>query len=344
MAPLHSKAVAMAQGAERSPGRTRRLALLAVVALALSPGLLWRSSPHENAGPRPLAIRSLDLPEGASLAPGLTVAGGWELDSTSESFGGYSALLVMPEDGLLAFSDRGWFLRFGKPTGPAVPPLSGPVGTVDSNKRMFDIESATRDPATGRIWLGYESLNMIRRTGPDLGNVEGVKPEAMRNWLANSGPESLVRLSDGRFIVIAEAVSDGPQPHCEGLLFPDDPVDGAKPASFRFVPPEGFRPTDIAQLPDGRVVILLRGFRFGFPPLSSRLVIADPATIEPGKDWNWETLAEIREPLPHENYEGIAVEPREDGTVRLWVISDDNGAAFQRTLLLALDWTSSPRK
>lgn len=326
----------------RSPRRMRRLLAILTVALALSPGLLWRAAPHADAGPRPITILPLSLPANARLAPGLTVAGGWQLASRDEAFGGYSALLTLPEGKLLAVSDRGRLLRMGMPTRPSMRVRIGAVGIADPvGRRSLDAESATRDPASGTIWLGYESTNTIRRYGPDLGESQAVRPAEMRAWPANRGPETLVRLADGRFIVLSEDVSDGPRPFSEGLLFPGDPIEGATPAVFRFVPPAGFRPTDIAQLPDGRVVILLRRLRIGLPPwLISRLVVADPATIARGGEWAWQPLIEIRDPLPRENYEGLAIEPRENGVVRLWLISDDNrAAALQHTLLLALDWT-----
>jgi hypothetical protein len=316
------------------------LAIL-VVHLALSPGLFWRAVPHENAGLRPITIRPLPIPKNAPLGPGLTVAGGWQLASRSETFGGYSALLVLPGHKLLAVSDRGHFLRIGMPTHTPAPAVSGPVGAADdSDKRLFDVEAATRDPVSGRIWLGYESSNSIRRYGPDLDRSQRVRPAEMHAWPAKRGPETMVRLSDGRFIVLSEALGEGPPLYSKSLLFPGDPIRGAVPEVFRFVPPTGFRPTDIAQLPDGRVVILLRRLKIGFSPwLSSRLVVADPATIVAGREWAWQPLTEIQSPLPHENYEGLAIEPREKGAVRLWLISDDNSAVFQRTLLLALDWT-----
>jgi hypothetical protein len=318
----------------------RRLLAILLVALAFSPGLLWRAAPHADAGPHPITIRPLALPANSQLAPGLTVAGGWQLASRDETFGGYSALLTLPQGKLLAVSDRGRFLRIGMPTLPSIRVRIGAVGPADYlGRRSLDAESATRDPASGTIWLGYESTNTIRRYGADLGASQAVRPAEMRSWPANRGPESLVRLADGRFIVLSEAVSEGPQPVSEGLLFPGDPVEGAAPMVFRFVPPAGFRPTDIAQLPDGRVVILLRKLNIGLPPwLVSRLVVADPATIAGGEEWAWQPLTEIRGPLPRENYEGLAIEPRANGAARLWLISDDNRAAFQRTLLLALDW------
>ena len=42
-----------------------------------------------------------------------------------------------------------------------------------------------------------------------------------------------------------------------------------------------------------------------------------------------------------DNYEGLAVAPGPDGALVLWLISDDNKATFQRTLLLKLLWRPS---
>ena len=43
-------------------------------------------------------------------------------------------------------------------------------------------------------------------------------------------------------------------------------------------------------------------------------------------------------PLTVDNFEGIAVVPRSDGGLRLYLVSDDNGSAAQHTYLLAFDW------
>jgi hypothetical protein len=95
----------------------------------------------------------------------------------------------------------------------------------------------------------------------------------------------------------------------------------------------------MAQLPDGRVLILLRKVDWGIPPaFSGKLMIADPSTIRQGERWRAEPVAELEEPLPTDNYEGLAVDSDERGGVVLWLISDDNRARFQRTLLLKLLW------
>jgi hypothetical protein len=73
------------------------------------------------------------------------------------------------------------------------------------------------------------------------------------------------------------------------------------------------------------------------------LAVADPADIAAGKDWPWRKLADLAGPVPRDNYEGLAIAPDADG-VTLWVISDDNFARFQRTLLIELHWRVPPRR
>ena len=47
---------------------------------------------------------------------------------------------------------------------------------------------------------------------------------------------------------------------------------------------------------------------------------------------------DVAAPLTVDNFEGVAAVPRSDGGVRFYLLSDDNGDASQRTLLLAFDW------
>jgi hypothetical protein len=47
-------------------------------------------------------------------------------------------------------------------------------------------------------------------------------------------------------------------------------------------------------------------------------------------------------PLTVDNFEGIAVVPHPSDGIRVYLLSDDNGSATQRTYLLAFDWEPSP--
>ena len=51
-------------------------------------------------------------------------------------------------------------------------------------------------------------------------------------------------------------------------------------------------------------------------------------------------------PLPRgafDNYEGMAIEPRQGGGWRFWLISDDGHRIMARTLLVALDYMPPAR-
>ena len=315
----------------------RRLVLLLVVAIGLSPGTWWRS-------PAPIADRQqtlhvLPLGQQPRRVGEMRLLGAWELRSPNSDFHGYSALAALDDGTLLAVSDRGRRLRFSPPGASGSAEL-GPFSATDQGdeKRLADVEALTRDPRTGRLWAAYENSNVVELREPG-GAIERARPAAMQDWPSNAGPEAMVRLADGRFIVLSEGRATWTGAVTHGLLFPGDPVDGAEPVRFRFAPPPGSRPVDLAQLPDGRVLVLTRSIEWGLPPgFSSKLVLADPAQIAEGKTWSGRVVAEIAEPLPTENYEGLAIAPGADGAAVVWLISDDNQSIFQRTLLLKLAW------
>ncbi|AKH43276.1 hypothetical protein FHS61_001022 [Altererythrobacter atlanticus] len=317
------------------------LIILVVAGLALG-GPWWRSPISETDLSEKLVLTRLDIPEG-KIGPARFI-GAWELESPDTRFGGYSALIRLDDGCFLAGSDRGSILRFSPPGTAGCRVRFGRFAQSNEfDKRLSDLESLTRDPESGRIWAGYEFTNAIVRYEPDLERFEDVYPAEMRDWADNGGPESILRLSDGRFIVISEVDAGWTENSTPGLLYPSDPVDGAQPMAFRFHRPDEFRPVDMAQLPDARVLVLMRKVIWGLPPgFASRLLVADPADIREGGEWRGEQLLEISGAVPPENYEGLSVEPLPDGSVRIWLISDDNTSQFQRSLLLQLEW--NPRE
>lgn len=315
------------------------------MAAGLAPGPWLRSAlpPPDNS--QQLTIRKLDAPrlrldgaegaERATDAPVLNAA--WQLTSPNSEFGSYSALLLLPGARFLAGSDRGASLTFG--LDGADPVLRRIFADDDGSKSLSDLEALTRDPVSGRVWAAYEGRNAIIALDADMRSLGRSRPEAMAGWPSNSGPESLVRLSDGSFITIAEGSRGWFADSSPALIFGGDPVNGTEPMRFRFQGPDGFRPVDMAQLPDGRVIILMRKLVLGLPPdFETKLVLADPRDIAPGRIWRGETIATIAGDLPTDNYEGMAIEDLEGGKVAIWLISDDNGGMFQRTLLLQLLW------
>ncbi len=316
----------------------RRLIAALALAAALAPGTWWRSSLPPPDERELLAIT--EIPVAGRSFGALELLGAWRLESGNRHFHGYSALAAMGDGTLLAASDRGDRLLFSPPGGPPrAPRFDFFAGVPAVAKKFADIEAMARDPASGRIWTALESANTVTRYEKDFTDAVTIAPPAMRDWPENGGPEAMARLADGRFVVLSEGDPALFAQGSPGLLFPGDPVEGTEAVSFRFRAPEGYSPVDAAQLPDGRVVILLRGFELGLPPrFTGKLVVADPARIEPGGEWPWLPVADLAPPLPMDNYEGMAIEPDGEGAVVLWLISDDNAMRFQRTLLLKFRW------
>jgi hypothetical protein len=282
----------------------------------------------------------LDLQDPSRTRVGaLTYLGGIRLKSPERAFGGFSSMRIIGDDFTL-LSDGGTFIRFrmGKDWTPRDVQFGDlPDGPRDGwLKADRDSESLASDPATGQVWVGFEQHNAIWRYNANLTRAErSAQPEAMKGWSDNGGPESLVRLHDGRFLTIGETSRPkGSRIGREGLIFPGDPtMPGIKPIRFVYMPPnELYDPADAVQLPDGRLIVLNR--RFSVPGLfTAKLTLIDPRAIRPGAVVRGTEIATLAAPLIHDNYEALAVTREGDDTI-LWIASDDNQQFWEWSLLL----------
>lgn len=324
------------------PGRRLRLALGLLVAIGLSPGTWIRVVPPPPDSSAGLTVRPVRVAPLCCHTGPFHLVGAWQLTSMHPDFGGYSALIESAPGRFMALSDRGYFVEFARPDGPPGPVRFGPL--LDDAVRLKDnrdVEAASRDPVSGRLWLAQEGRNAIERKAPDMTREVFREIPEMQGWPHNTGPESIVRLTDGRFVVLCECsttrwTSSGIH---QALLFEGDPTDrGAKARPFTFIGVKDYRPTALAELPDGRVLILARRLTWPMPPrFAMKILIADPAEITPGGTWRARELADLQPPWPIDNYEGLTIERQADGRLVAWMISDENGAATQRVLLLEME-------
>ncbi|MEW4449408.1 esterase-like activity of phytase family protein [Qipengyuania sp. JC766] len=328
--------------------RWRRVLAIAGIAFALAPGTFIKARQPAVIEDAPLMITPLAY-DGARTSAGWSVTGLWALESGNSRFGGFSALEVR-QDGagarrFLALSDTGDYMNFVLEKGEQPMRLLSVAGG-NGPKVAADVESAAYDPVTGRVWLAYEFRNMIERRDPKTFAPDGsVEPEVMADWGANSGPESMARLADGRFIVISEGRRGTPDGTHRAILFDGDPVEGAAETPFRFRPPDGYRPVGMTALPGGKVAILLRAVRIGLPPhFESAVAIADPSAIRKDETWEGAVAVSLAPPFPSDNFEGITSTTGPGGSVTLWLISDDNFATLQRTLFARIDYTPRNRR
>jgi hypothetical protein len=308
---------------------------------ASSPGV---DQPLIHFSPVPLDRRNPGhIDEGA-----LHYLGGWKLTSNRSDFGGISSLHV-DHDGFLALSDTGIAYRFRftgheRATGATFIKLPGGPGRSDS-KQDRDSESMVTDPKTGDLWVGFERWNAIWRYSGDLGVAKvGAQPEAMAGWPGNSGPEAMVRMKDGRFLVFAEASRTG-LPLTDVLLFPGDPTQTRAPAhKFAYRPPSEFSPTDAVQIPDGRILVLNRYYT-QIGGVAAAVTLIDPSQIKDGAVIAGTEVARFTPPMTVDNMEALAIEQDDRGGIIVWIASDDNFNPLQQTLLLKfrLDTTKLPK-
>ena len=264
----------------------------------------------------------------------LTLKGAWHLTSDTRSFGGFSALDVNGNQ-ITALSDAGSILRFrfgrfGNASDASLVRVPERCGRV-THKYDNDTESLAHDPDRQQWWIGFEWRNVICRTNSDFTMGESVVgPKAMASWPKKRGPESMTRLSDGRFLVLAEdAVGGGAVSPM--VLFDRDPND-AVATTIAYRPPAGYKPTDVAQLPDGRILVLTRRFTI-WSLFTSKLVLLDAIAPKPSGTLEGRVIANFESPVLADNFEGLSVSV-EQGRPMIWIISDDNYMRWQRTLLL----------
>lgn len=266
----------------------------------------------------------------------LEYAGGLVLTSADDSgFHDLSDLEVSADGWLVAVGDKGQFVRArlafdgrGHLTGLTdlvASRLRGLDGAPLGDKQESDAEGLAR-LGNGDLLVSFEQQHRIWRYPAD-----GAPPQPVSSpagpFSDNAGLEALSADPDrgpNAYLVGAEgsgqtwrcAVATG----CE----PDLKVD---------LPPD-FGLVAIRTLPQRRRAWLLRAAIRGNSRITNAIAVritdADGRTIDEQR---------LQPPVTVDNLEGLSVIARPDGTLRLYLVSDDNTpTSTQRTLLLAFDW------
>jgi hypothetical protein len=302
--------------------------LLATVA---PPSLQKRDPPPPVSWVRWAPVALDDEAPGLKRLGRLDFLGGWALTSNDPRFGGISALHVEGREAL-ALSDAGWRIRL--PLAAAANPVRAEIAMVaqgpgdPDEKENRDVESLA--VAGGAVWLGYEQANAVwRYDRRRFAAQSAAAPASMARWSDNRGAEAMVRLPDGRFLIFCE----GEGGDSEVLLFAGDPaVPGTPALGLRYRPPQGYRVTDAALLPDGRLALLNRRVSL-FSGFTAKLTVARLPALKHGSLIEGLEAASFEGPVTRDNFEALSV-TREGGRTILWIASDDNYNPLQRTLLM----------
>jgi len=325
-----------------------RRSIFLILPLLVLVGLSWGRSPvpkrsHEKA----IYFAPEVLPSPATMARYLgpfQLEQAWQVRSDNDAFYGYSSLIPQPDGELLAFNDAGGYLRFAP---PGVTPKTTPRLSLEKfamgqrEKTLQDVESSVEGP-DGQIWLGLETTNDIVRLNAQLEETGRAAPPLMSQWAVNTGAEAMARMADGRFVVVREVTRSlfDARLH-EAVLFDGDPVEHPQGHGFLLDVPDNFSVVDMAPIPDGRALVLMRRLIWPMPMrFAGRIAIIDLHKVRPGAVVHAVPLASLASVLPVDNFEAIGMVPRHDGKLTVWIMSDDNHMrVLQRTLLwkLAVD-------
>ncbi|WP_333751957.1 esterase-like activity of phytase family protein [Streptomyces sp. IBSBF 2394] len=332
--------------------RTLRTALATLTAGLAAAGCLTASAPAA-ASSAPAAAQGRPPANACSSAVSLT---GFTdaLDKTTYDgayVGNLSALAPDRRGSLAALSDRSSLFRLDART---LQPR-GVVTLADESGAALDSEGLVVDLPTGTYLVSSETEPSVRRysrTGELLGRLpvpDDLRTAPEGRGRANGSFEGLTLLPGGRtLLALMEYPLDG------------DPADLVRIQSWQRTPHGGFRPgaqytyrtdpglgvAEVTAAPDGRLLVLERGFTAGVGN-TVRLQLAD----RPGRGTvlHKRLLADLadcpalgataKQPQPNpllDNFEGMAVTGRSGGRLEVLVVSDDNQNAVQTTRFLRL--------
>jgi hypothetical protein len=297
-------------------------------------------------------IVSFDRAEPALQVFGkLTFRGGLVLSSESASFGGWSGLTVSPNgQSFIAVSDAGSWLdgqfvyKEGALVGVAntrIGPLKARDGSALKRNRDRDAEAVVLVSGTikkGSLLIAFEQNDRIGRFPIDANGIAPpssyVDMPAASKKMRVDGFEAVTLIRGGTYeggmIAFAERSKSAPG-QSAGWLWTGSK---AKPQTLSLHNTSGFEVTDVAGLPDGRVLVLERRFRWT-EGVKMRLCMIAARDIKPGAALACDELLVADMGQDIDNMEGLAVSQGDDGETVITLISDDNFNHFiQRTIVL----------
>lgn len=324
--------------------RVKNLAIPVLAVLAVAGGCVAAAGGGgSQAGAIPVALDK-QRPEVDEIGA-LRFRGAIELPDGG-GLGGLSGLWVSGDGGrFLAVSDDGRTLA-GQLSYDAEGRLAGAGGFVardlplDDRKgrrgRWNDSEEVAR-LADGGWLVSFERNHRILRYRSGAERPDG-EPERLPTPLglegapSNGGVEAIAALADGRLFAIEEGDDDGAVERRAWIGKAGLKARGDWQALTYRVAPR-FRPTGAAPLPDGGALVLERRVSL-LGGWASRIVHVAADALRPGAVIDGVELARLEPPLLVDNFEGIAVRPGPGGDTMVYIVSDDNRSALQRTYLM----------
>ncbi|MGH6932243.1 MAG: esterase-like activity of phytase family protein [Dongiaceae bacterium] len=280
--------------------------------------------------------------DGAQSVGELDYLAGYALDGDSAGWGGLSGMAISTDGAALwAVADVGIWYRFElrhnaggrlddirmQDSGHLLDDSGQPIAT----KCRGDAE-ALAVKSDGYFYVAFECRHRLWRYrapgDPFAAPARVVRlPTEAALLPNNSGLEAATFLPGDRLFMLAQDSATA------GADLPGWFFDGARWQAVTLARSGAFEPTDMTLLPSGDVLLLERSFSVLAGP-RARLSILPKSSIVPGARLAGREIAVIAPPLTVDNFEAVAARPGSDGATLIYLLSDDNQNALQRTLLL----------
>jgi len=345
-------------------GLSHKLALLVLTGLCLMPRAYGEGAPMDKYAvpvvtvPIPLNFKDINI----TSVGRLQYMGGVKITSPKRRFGGISSLLVSPDGKhILGLSDSDQWLvadviydgkgHLSDLENVRMAPLKNAPGK--SKNTPTDAEAVTAVDGAGYV-VSFESPHTLRYFQADrpddyasLFSARAEKitfaPALPKDYAIlsdNLGIEALTTLPDGRMLAFSENTveSVGDISHTQGWLMGRGRIE---PLSYEIA--ASYRPTDMATLPDGDILVLERHFSLA-RGMAARLVRLPALSIKPGRILKGEVIADLAFPFNLDNMEALAVRKNKAGAVIIYIMSDNNYNPLQRNLLMMFRLADRPVK
>jgi hypothetical protein len=321
-----------------SIARRRATVVMAIVTAILvsGSGALAQTAATMAMPPRPVHIDAAPVPLNdrnpwQTRLGDFVYAGGLVLTSSeTDQLHGLSDLVVTGANRLTAVADTGLLLEAhlqldvaGRLTGiedARLTTLVGVDGSRPRRKEDMDAEGLALLPNGDRL-ISFEVRDRVWLY-PANGGLPRPVPSPAASFAPNTGLEALTAAPD----VAADAYMVGDEEH--GNIW-NCRISTACVKGQPVELPPGYVLVSMRRLDTSRTAYLLRAFDLRRGNRNSLRIYTDGRLTG---------QLDLALPLTIDNFEGVAAVPRADGSVRFYLMSDDNARAFQRTLLMAFDW------
>ncbi len=267
---------------------------------------------------------------------------GWALTSDHEQFGGFSALRIFQaEDSdtfeFFSISDIGLWLRADFDMDAKAPFSNATLRWQDPKFEGRDTKEKQDSESIVKVddgWLvGFEQDHRILHVSAPAIDTKRSPITDQIDFAGvgkNGGVEAMTLMPNGEVLAFMEHGRDRAGRYKAFL------ATETSSKKLYFKPEQNFHATDATTLKNGDVLVMTRFFSF-LDGVAGKLVRIKAADIKEGATLVGEELATFRPPLTVDNMEGLDVVETSDGRTFVFMLSDDNFNAVQRTILMAFE-------